>query len=70
MSVVTYEGTVEDGRIRINSDVLLPEKTKVYVVVPDNQNAAPRIISPRLAHQEQVADFMMEIVEDQSDAGI
>ena len=35
MPVTTFQGTVEDGRVRLADDVHLPEKAKVYVVVPD-----------------------------------
>jgi antitoxin component of MazEF toxin-antitoxin module len=35
MSVTTYQGTVENGRVRLAGDVRLPENAKVYVVVPD-----------------------------------
>ena len=69
MSVVTIEGIVKDGQIRLKSDIRLPENTKVYVVVPDMQvEQVVRILSPRLAHPEQAADFKMEIVTDASNA--
>ena len=69
MSVASFEGIVEDGRIRLEPAVRLPEHTKVYVLVP-NMPAIPtaRVRSPRLAHPEQAADFTMEIVE--TDAGV
>jgi hypothetical protein len=35
MAVATFQGTIENGRIRLAADVSLPEKTTVYVVVPD-----------------------------------
>ena len=35
MSVVTYQGTVENGQVRLAGDIRLPEHAKVYVVVPD-----------------------------------
>ena len=35
MSVVTYQGTVENGQVRLAGDVRLPENARVYVVVPD-----------------------------------
>lgn len=43
MSVTTFQGTVENGQVRLPANVELPEKAKVYVVVPDlEQNAADR----------------------------
>jgi len=71
MSVVTFEGIVDDGQIRLKTNIRLPEKTKVYVVVPDIQvEQVAHIFSPRLAHPEQAADFKMEVVEEPSDAGL
>lgn len=35
MSVITFQGTVEEGQVKLAADVRLPEKAKVYVVVPD-----------------------------------
>ncbi len=35
MSVVTFRGVVENGQVRLTSDVRLPESATVYVVVPD-----------------------------------
>ena len=34
MPVVTYEGVVENGQVHLPSEVVLPEKATVYVVVP------------------------------------
>ena len=35
MTIATYEGVVEKGKIRLKSRVKLPENAKVYVVVTD-----------------------------------
>ena len=35
MSVVTYQGTVENGQVRLAGDIRLPEHARVYVVVLD-----------------------------------
>ncbi|MGI8882763.1 MAG: AbrB/MazE/SpoVT family DNA-binding domain-containing protein [Pyrinomonadaceae bacterium] len=37
MSIATYKGTVKNGQIKILIDVKWPEKTEVYVVVPDEK---------------------------------
>jgi len=39
MSVTTFQGTVEDGQVRLAADVQLPEHATVYVVVPDVDQA-------------------------------
>lgn len=71
VSIVTLEGIVEWNRIRLKTNLRLPENTKVYVIVPDVQvEQVARVFSPRLAHPEQAADFKMEIVEESLDAGL
>jgi hypothetical protein len=71
MSVVTLEGVVDKGQIRLKSNVLLPERTKVYVIIPDVQiEQIAYIFSPRLAHPEQAADFKMEVVKESCDASL
>ncbi|MBK9712054.1 MAG: hypothetical protein IPO81_12145 [Kouleothrix sp.] len=71
MNIATFEGIVEHGKIRLTSNVQLPENAKVYVVVPGMQiSQIARIVSPRLANAAQVADFAMEITEGPADAGV
>jgi hypothetical protein len=64
MSIVTFEGIVEKGQIRLTSDLRLPDKTKVYVVIPNMhvENVA-HIFSPRLADPSQSGDFKMKVLE-------
>ena len=40
MPVATFQGTVEKGKIKLAADVRLPEKAKVYVIVPDFEENA------------------------------
>jgi hypothetical protein len=69
MKVTTYEGTIENGQIKLPEDVHLPENARVYVVIPEVAEApVPRIRSPRLARQDQAADFVKTVVEDRGDA--
>ena len=71
MSVATYEGVAEGGKIKLEAGISLPEQTKVYVVVPDEiVRTIPRVVTPRLAHPEQIADFQMEIAPSPSDASV
>jgi hypothetical protein len=69
MAVSTLEGIVENGRIRLRDNVMLPDNTRVYVVVPDFE-AVPQahVYSPRLAHPEQSADFAKQVLEVGGDA--
>jgi hypothetical protein len=67
MTIATFEGIVEHGQIHLKTLVRLPEKSKVYVVVPGLQvEQTVHIASPRLAHPEQIEDFEMTIIEDES----
>jgi len=71
MVVRTFEGIVEQGQIRLLATVRLPEKAKVYVVIPDVEVQTVAFIgSPRLVHPEQAADFKKEVIEEPPDAGV
>lgn len=35
MAVTAFQGTVQNGQVRLAGDVILPDNTKVFVVVPD-----------------------------------
>ena len=69
MAILTLEGIVEDGQIRLRDNVTLPEHTKVYVVIP-NVGTVPQahVYSPRLVHPQQAADFAKQIIEVAADA--
>ena len=70
MSVLTLEGIVENGQIRVRSDIRLPEKARVYIIIPDvPATQAAHVYTPRLVHPEQAADFKLEIIEA-DDAGL
>ena len=69
--VQTYEAVYEDGVIRLAENVRLPEHTKVYVVVPEGiLEPTYRVGSPRLAHPQQAADFVKEVIEENIDAPV
>jgi hypothetical protein len=69
MAILTVEGVVENGQIRLRDNVVLPENTKVYVVIPDVETVPPsRIYSPRLVHPEQAPDFAKQVLEVAADA--
>ena len=65
MKLTTYEGIVENGCIHVPAGVLLPEKTKVVVVVPEKETKKyARILSPRLVDQSKADFFKLEVSED------
>jgi len=63
MSVSTFEGVVENGQIKLPKDLHLPDRTKVYVVIPGSEPpSGTRVMSPRLANPEQAKDFKMTVL--------
>jgi antitoxin component of MazEF toxin-antitoxin module len=40
MQVTTFQGEIENGQVRLTTDIRLPDKTKVYVVVPEFEQTA------------------------------
>lgn len=71
MNVITYEAVIENGQVRLPQAVQLPEKAKVYVVVPElNLPSMARLSSPRLVDPEQAKYFEKEVVEEDFDAEI
>ncbi|MDT5268182.1 MAG: hypothetical protein QOH49_368 [Acidobacteriota bacterium] len=40
MSVTTYRGRVENGRVKLAGNISLPENAEVYVIVPDAESNA------------------------------
>lgn len=73
MAVLTLEGVVEAGQIRLLNGERLPERATVYVVVPDYAAEKteysvripphPRIASPRLADPQAAARFATQMTE-------
>jgi hypothetical protein len=64
MNLIAFEGVVDAGQIKLPPNVQLPDKAKVFVVVPDASPPTPaRIFSPRLANPAQAKDFVLEVVE-------
>ena len=71
MKIATFEAIVENGQIRLPSSVRLPEKAKVYVVIPGIEVPSAAFIgSPRLARPERASDFHKEVIEGDLDAGL
>ena len=71
MSIITLEGVIDNGQVRLKDNVHLPDNTKVYVVVPDIQvEEVARVYSPHLAHPKDAADFKLEVTQDSSNANL
>jgi hypothetical protein len=71
MGVTTIEGIVENGQIRLPAAVRLPERAKVYVIIPDVEvQTVAYIGSPRLVHPEQAVDFAKEVLEEPADGDL
>ena len=75
MNVTAFEAVVENGRIALPVSLQLPEKLKVYVLIPDIEvdvRAKPiaRIGSPRLADPDQAEAFRKEVIEEDADADV
>jgi hypothetical protein len=66
MPEMRFEAVVEHGVIRLTEQIHLPEKTRVYVIVPAEASRPLHFPSPRLAHPEQAPQFSMEVIEDGS----
>jgi len=71
MQITAYEGVIENGIIKLKTNVNLPEKMRVYVIIPNLETEKTvRVYSPRLVHPEQAVDFKKEIIEESSNAGV
>jgi hypothetical protein len=67
--MVTYEGIVENHCVRLPAEADVPEKSKVYVLVPDpDEQRTVHIYSPRLSDPSQAAFFELKVTEEGTDA--
>jgi len=76
MAFVTYEGIVQTGQVHLPDDVVLPERAKVYVMVPEvvvEVEKPPLVVhlrSPRLKDPAMAALFELEVIKESDDAGL
>ena len=68
MHLTNFESTVLNGHIELPAGIVLPDHTRVHVVVADASPTA-QIRSPRLADPSRLSEFEMK-VEDAEDAGL
>lgn len=68
--LLTFEGIVENGQVRLTTPAHLPEGARVVIVVADIQREAiARIYSPRLKDRTQIHEFDMEVLEQNNEGG-
>ena len=61
--LATYEGVVENGRVRLPPNADIPEGTPVYVLVPNAEtHPLPHIATPHLADPDQAKDFEKQVI--------
>jgi len=79
MSLATFEGIVENGQVRLPSDVRLPENAKVYILVVEEETdyvtlqtlpSTVRLHSPRLSSPEDGLRLQKEVIVEPGDARI
>ena len=66
MQVRTFQATIENGQVRFAVDVRLPEKTKVYVIVPDFE---PTVMSKKFNLAELVAQMPADYAPNEESFG-
>ena len=73
MSVETYEGILEKGKIRLKEGAKLPDHAKVYLIVTDitfdvkiSRKKIIQILTPQLAHSKDAARFKMKVTREKN----
>ena len=63
--LATYEGVVENGRVRLPPNADIPEGTRVWILVPEAEtHPFAHIATPHLADPDQAKDFEKQIVAE------
>ena len=69
MALATFEGTIENGQIRLYEKVKLPEHTRAYVVIAELVlTPQSHIVTPRFANPEHTGRFAKGVVAVSGDA--
>jgi len=62
---------VESGDVTLPSEEKTPDETGVNVLLPDlDPQRTYKVMSPRLAHQEEAKDFVHEVIEEAPDTSL
>jgi hypothetical protein len=65
MKVVAYEGVVENGCVHLPPEADVPEKSKVYILVPEPESQrTAHVYSPRLSDPSQARFFELTVTEE------
>jgi hypothetical protein len=71
MEVMTLEGVMYKGHMRLKTHIQRADNTTVYAVVPGAKlERTVHLTSPCVVYREQSADFVMEIVEASPNADL
>jgi len=69
--LATYQGIIENGRVRLPSDAGIPETTLAPVLVADaGRDSVRYIASPHLADPQQARDFELQVIDDATKARV
>jgi len=64
INLLTFEGIVENGQVRLTDPIRLTEGAHVLVIVAQTEREKlARIYSPRLLNRSELRDFEMEELE-------
>ncbi len=67
-NLLTFEGIIENGQVRLTTPAQLPEGARVIIVVAETQREKnARIYSPRLKDRAQIHEFDLEVVEQNNE---
>ena len=54
-----------ENSVRVTDSVVQEERAEMqFEITTEARHRPARIVSPRLAHREQIADFKLEVIED------
>ena len=59
-----YEGSIEDGRVKLPPDAGIPDRIRMRVVVRNHEAiSVASIVNPHLANREKAKDFEKSIIQ-------
>ena len=68
--LATHDGNFRNGHDTFPSDAGTPDQTRVYVVAEAERLSPLYVASPHLADPRQAQDFEMQVIEDETKAGV